>query len=80
MAAHILGKPAAKPAADPAADPAILLAAIVGRLLKVKGEKLVTAESCTGGGVAWAMTAIAGSSEWFERGFVTYSTKPSWNC
>ena len=75
MAAHILGKPAAKPAADPATDPAILLAAIVGRLLKVKGEKLVTAESCTGGGVAWAMTAIAGSSEWFERGFVTYSNE-----
>ncbi len=34
---------------------------------------LVTAESCTGGGVAEAVTRIAGSSEWFERGFVTYS-------
>ena len=49
------------------------LAANVGRLLKVKGEKLVTAESCTGGGVATAVTAIAGSSEWFDRGFITYS-------
>ena len=34
---------------------------------------LVTAESCTGGWVAQAVTSIAGSSEWFERGFVTYS-------
>ncbi|MFU8797894.1 MAG: CinA family protein [Gammaproteobacteria bacterium] len=34
---------------------------------------LVTAESCTGGGLAYAITAIPGSSHWFERGFVTYS-------
>lgn len=34
---------------------------------------LVTAESCTGGGVAYAITDMPGSSEWFERGFVTYS-------
>ena len=34
---------------------------------------LVTAESCTGGAVASAITDIAGSSEWFERGFITYS-------
>ena len=34
---------------------------------------LVTAESCTGGWVAQAVTAIAGSSDWFERGYVTYS-------
>ena len=34
---------------------------------------LVTAESCTGGWAAQAVTAIAGSSDWFERGFVTYS-------
>jgi len=49
------------------------LAARAGRLLKAKGEQLVTAESCTGGLVAGAVTAIAGSSEWFDRGFVTYS-------
>lgn len=49
------------------------LAAEVGRLLKAKGENLVTAESCTGGGVAAAVTAIAGSSEWFDRAFITYS-------
>ena len=51
------------------------LATDVGRLLKAKGESLVTAESCTGGGVAAAVTAIAGSSEWFDRGFVTYSNE-----
>ena len=51
------------------------LALIVGQLLKAKGEKLVTAESCTGGGVAEAVTAISGSSEWFDRGFVTYSNE-----
>nr|WP_229507067.1 CinA family protein [Pseudoduganella rivuli] len=34
---------------------------------------LATAESCTGGGVAQAVTDIAGSSAWFDRGFVTYS-------
>lgn len=37
------------------------------------GHWLVTAESCTGGLIAAACTSMAGSSEWFERGFVTYS-------
>ena len=36
---------------------------------------LVTAESCTGGGIAESVTSIAGSSQWFERGFVTYSNE-----
>lgn len=49
------------------------LAAEVGALLSRNGQKLVTAESCTGGWVAQCLTAIAGSSAWFERGFVTYS-------
>ena len=49
------------------------LAARVGRRLKRAGTLLVTAESCTGGWAAQAMTAIPGSSDWFERGFVTYS-------
>ncbi len=44
-----------------------------GKALKDKGHILVTAESCTGGWVAQAVTSIAGSSEWFERGYVTYS-------
>lgn len=35
----------------------------------------VTAESCTGGGIAKALTELAGSSRWFERGFVTYSNQ-----
>ena len=49
------------------------LAKKVGERLKAAGAQLVTAESCTGGWVAQAVTAIAGSSSWFERGFVTYS-------
>lgn len=51
------------------------LARRVGRLLKKKRLKLVTAESCTGGWAAQAVTAIAGSSDWFDRGFVTYSNE-----
>ena len=51
------------------------LAAEVGQVLGRKGWRLVTAESCTGGWIAQASTAIAGSSEWFERGFVTYSNE-----
>ena len=49
------------------------LAAQVGEALKSRGLLLVTAESCTGGGIAQAITEVAGSSAWFERGFVTYS-------
>jgi nicotinamide-nucleotide amidase len=45
----------------------------VGEKLKASRAMLVTAESCTGGWVAQALTSIAGSSDWFERGFVTYS-------
>lgn len=44
-------------------------------LLLQKGLKLVTAESCTGGLIASACTDLAGSSAWFERGFVTYSNE-----
>ncbi len=54
-------------------DSLIALAADVGARLQEKGALLVTAESCTGGGVAHAVTAIAGSSAWFERGFIAYS-------
>ena len=49
------------------------LAAEVGRRLAARGAFAATAESCTGGLVAGAITAIAGSSGWFDRGFVTYS-------
>ena len=51
-------------------------AALVERLAAIllgRGERLATAESCTGGLIAAACTSLAGSSEWFERGFVTYS-------
>lgn len=49
------------------------LAEKLGTALKQKNKKLATAESCTGGGAAFWVTSIAGSSEWFDRGFVTYS-------
>lgn len=49
-------------------DPAALLAAA-----RTQGLRIATAESCTGGMVAVALTDIAGSSDVFERGFVTYS-------
>ena len=50
-----------------------VLAADLGNALLAKGWMLACAESCTGGWAAQACTAIAGSSAWFERGFVTYS-------
>jgi len=43
--------------------------------LRTRGWMLATAESCTGGGVAHAVTAIPGSSDVFDRGFVTYSNE-----
>lgn len=49
------------------------LALAVGEALSARGERLATAESCTGGWVGMTLTAIAGSSNWFERGFITYS-------
>lgn len=49
------------------------LARRVGEALAARGLWLATAESCTGGWIAEAVTAIAGSSGWFDRGFVTYS-------
>jgi nicotinamide-nucleotide amidase len=51
------------------------LAASTGRALLAAGLKAVTAESCTGGGLAAALTDVPGSSEWFERGYVTYSNE-----
>lgn len=49
-----------------------ILAHISARLLE-RGQMLATAESCTGGMIAAACTDLAGSSQWFERGLVTYS-------
>ena len=47
----------------------------VGQALKAQGATVSTAESCTGGWIAKVLTDIAGSSAWFERGFVTYSNE-----
>ncbi|MBF7729736.1 CinA family protein [Pseudomonas sp. N040] len=49
------------------------LAASLGRNLLARQAQVCTAESCTGGGIAEAITRIAGSSSWFEAGYVTYS-------
>jgi nicotinamide-nucleotide amidase len=49
------------------------LARRIGERLKAANAILATAESCTGGWAAQVVTSVAGSSEWFERGFVTYS-------
>ena len=51
------------------------LAQKLGARLKGAGAKLVTAESCTGGWAAQVVTSVAGSSAWFECGFVTYSNQ-----
>lgn len=51
------------------------LATRLGELALARGVLLATAESCTGGLVAGAITEIAGSSSWFDRGFVTYSNR-----
>ena len=51
------------------------MAAQLGKELLAKGCYVAVAESCTGGWVAQCLTAIAGSSAWFDRGFVTYSNQ-----
>ncbi|MBK6713717.1 MAG: CinA family protein [Burkholderiales bacterium] len=56
----------------PAATANDILVALAS-LLRSRGWTLATAESCTGGQIAAACTELAGSSDWFERGFVTYS-------
>ena len=53
--------------------PITALAARLGQALLTKDAQVSTAESCTGGGIAEAITRVAGSSAWFEAGFVTYS-------
>ena len=51
------------------------LAERLGVVLRSAGLRLVTAESCTGGGIAEAVTALPGSSAWFDRGVVAYSNE-----
>ncbi|RUO79444.1 CinA family protein [Pseudidiomarina taiwanensis] len=48
-------------------------AADLGQFLQAKNYHIATAESCTGGGIGYAMSAIAGSSAWFAGGYITYS-------
>lgn len=48
-------------------------AAELARRLNARRLKMATAESCTGGGIAYVLTSLIGASDWFERGFVTYS-------
>ncbi len=56
-------------------DRSYQLAAQLGAVLSAGGATVTTAESCTGGGLAAALTAVAGSSVWFEGGLVTYSNR-----
>ncbi len=51
----------------------------MGRQLLSAGRQVATAESCTGGWIAKALTDIAGSSQWFTEGFVTYSNEAKMN-
>ncbi|HSC83563.1 MAG TPA: CinA family protein [Pseudomonas sp.] len=51
------------------------LAEQLGEQLQVAGAQVSTAESCTGGGIAEAITRVAGSSAWFEAGYITYSNR-----
>ncbi|MCK6262318.1 CinA family protein [Vibrio sp. ZSDE26] len=53
----------------------LLLSQQLGQLLLKTNHIMATAESCTGGGVATAITDVAGSSAWFDRAFVTYSNE-----
>jgi len=57
------------------ADDLDRLSAEVGAALQARQMMLVTAESCTGGGIGEAITRTAGSSGWFERGFITYTNR-----
>jgi nicotinamide-nucleotide amidase len=54
---------------------AIELARKLGDELLAKDKKVASVESCTGGGVAFALTDVAGSSQWFEKSWVTYSNQ-----
>ena len=51
------------------------LAQQLGKAVLQRGATVTTAESCTGGGIAEAITAVPGSSQWFEYGFVTYANQ-----
>jgi len=56
------------------------LCALLADQLRQRRRQLVTAESCTGGLIAATCTDLAGSSDWFERGYVTYSNAAKTEC
>ena len=56
-------------------DDITALARRLGRICKRRKVEISVAESCTGGGLAAAITRISGSAKWFDRGFVTYSNE-----
>jgi len=62
-------------AAAQASAATLALAGELGRLLEARRWRVSTAESCTGGLIGGAITDVAGSSAWFDRGFVTYSNE-----
>jgi len=55
-------------------------ATTLARLLLARGWTLALAESCTGGLVCATLTELSGSSEWFERGYITYSNQAKTEC
>jgi len=57
------------------AERILALANQVGGLLQEQRLVLATAESCTAGGIAYAITSVPGASAWFERGFISYSNE-----
>lgn len=61
-------------------DPQHELARAVGLALMHRGWKIALAESCTGGLVCATLTDLAGSSDWFERGYITYSNQAKTAC
>ena len=61
------------PMPDSDLPPTFELAVTLGALLLARHWQVTCAESCTGGGIAAAITDVAGSSRWFEAGFVTYA-------
>ncbi len=70
-----LGGKARRAKGAPTSDDSFALAERLGRVLVERRWTVATAESCTGGLIAGAITDVAGSSAWFDRGFVTYSNE-----
>jgi nicotinamide-nucleotide amidase len=64
---------AARAAVADAAERILALATELGRRLRAQQLVLASAESCTAGGIGYAVTQVPGSSAWFDRGFITYS-------